>query len=157
MENLKLLRTSKKLTQEEASKYLQVSLRSYKTYENDEKYKNTLKYNYFLEKLNNYNYLDEEHGLLTIDEIKSITSEIFKKYDVNFCYLFGSYSKNKQNEKSDVDLLIDSSITGLDFYGLVEELRISLKKKVDLLKINQLNDNEELLRNILKEGIKIYG
>ena len=58
---------------------------------------------------------------------------------------------------SDIDLLIDSDITGLDFFGLVEELRQTLHKKIDLLRINQLENNQELLREIMKDGIKIYG
>jgi predicted nucleotidyltransferase len=109
------------------------------------------------EKLMKYNVIDEENGILSIDDIKSITANVLNKYNVNFCYLFGSYAKNKATETSDIDLLIDIDITGLDFFGLVEELRIELCKKIDLLKINQLLNNEELLKEILKSGIKIYG
>ena len=65
--------------------------------------------------------------------------------------------KIKQPLKSDIDLLIDTEVTGLDFFGLIEELRQSLHKKIDLLKINQLDNNQELLKEILKDGIKIYG
>ena len=154
---LKEIRLSKKITQSEAASILSVSLRSYKEYENNEEKKNTLKYLYLCEKLSSYNVLDEEHGLLTIYDIKARVKEVFDKYNVNFCYLFGSYAKGKANPKSDVDLLIDAEITGLNFYGLVEELREVLCKKVDLLKINQLENNQELLKEILKDGIKIYG
>lgn len=58
---------------------------------------------------------------------------------------------------SDVDLLISANITGLKFYGLVEEIRTSLHKKVDVLDVNQLKDNIELLNEILKDGVKICG
>ena len=75
--------------------------------------------------------------------------------DVNFCYLFGSYAKAKPT--SDVDLLISANVKGLKFYGLVEEIRLKLNKKVDVLDINQLNNNIELTEEILKDGIKIYG
>lgn len=109
------------------------------------------------EKLSSYNTIDEEHGLLTILEIKEIVKVIFDKYDINFCYLFGSYAKNNANFKSDVDLLIDSKITGLDYYGLIEDLRKSLHKKVCLLNIDQLENNKELIKEVLKDGIKIYG
>ena len=53
--------------------------------------------------------------------------------------------------------MIAYDITWLKYYGLVEELRESLKKKVDALDIEQLRNNYELLKEILKDGIKIYG
>lgn len=155
--SLKEIRNKKMMTQKEASELLGVSLRSYKSYENDETKKDTIKYGYFCDKISQYNRVDEEHGVLSLYIIKSVISDILKKYDVNFCYLFGSYAKNKAKETSDVDLLIDSKITGLDFFGLIEELRTSLCKKIDLLKVNQLVNNQELLTEILKDGIKIYG
>ena len=154
---LKEIRLNKKITQVEAANILSVSLRSYKEYENNPAKIHTLKYSYMCEKLNAYNLLDEEHGLLTIAEIKDRVKRVFDKYNVNFCYLFGSYAKQNANPKSDVDLLIDTEVTGLDFYGLVEELRDILCKKIDLLKVNQLENNPELLKEILKDGIKIYG
>ena len=82
---------------------------------------------------------------------------MFEKYEIEFCYLFGSYAKSKAKPSSDVDLLISSNVKGLRFYGLVEEIRIALHKKVDVLDLNQLNGNLELTREILRDGIKIYG
>ena len=58
---------------------------------------------------------------------------------------------------SDVDLLISANLKGLKFYGLVEEIRTTLHKKVDVLDVNQLKDNIELMNEILKDGVKIYG
>ena len=78
-------------------------------------------------------------------------------YDVEYCYLFGSYAKGKATEESDVDLLVSTSVTGMRFYEIVEALREGLKKKVDLLNVEQLKDNLELLNEILKDGIKVYG
>ena len=43
------------------------------------------------------------------------------------------------------------------FYELVEVLRESLKKKVDLLDETQLDNNSVLVKEILRDGIKIYG
>lgn len=154
---LKELRTSNNLTQSEASMILNISLRSYKEYENNISKQDTLKYEYLKQKLEEYLRVDEEHGYLSIEEIKTKAKEVLDKYDVNFCYLFGSYAKGCPKETSDVDLLIDTKITGLDFFGLIEEIREILKKKVDLLKVNQLYNNSELLVEILKDGIKIYG
>ena len=43
------------------------------------------------------------------------------------------------------------------FYDLVESIREGLKKKVDVLKSEQLNGNPDLMNEILKDGVKIYG
>lgn len=154
---LKDLRIEKKLNQQQVADLVGISLRSYKSYENDEKKIGTIKYNYIIEKLTEINPIDEEHGIIEIEDIQKKCAIIFAKYDVKFCYLFGSYAKGGAKPKSDVDLLISTNVTGLKFYGLVEEIRTTLHKKVDILNIDQLKDNLELTQEILKDGIKIYG
>lgn len=154
---LKELRLSKELTQNQVADLVGISLRSYKEYENDINKVNTLKYNYIYNELSKFDLIDEEHGILKLDSIKKIVSNVLKDYDVDYCYLFGSYSKNKANELSDVDLLVSTNITGMAFFGLAEKLRESLRKKVDLLNIEQLVNNQVLLNEILRDGIKIYG
>ena len=157
MNNLKELRKEKKLTQQQVADLVGISLRSYKSYENDEDKAGTLKYNYIMEKLSEINPVDEEHGIIDVAYIEEKCAKVFEKYDVNFCYLFGSYAKETAKPTSDVDLLISTNIQGLKFYGLVEDLRNALKKKVDVLDMNQLKDNMLLTQEILKDGIKIYG
>lgn len=154
---LKQLRTGKGLTQSECAKFLGIPVRTYVRYENDEGKSDTIKYRFMVEKLNEYGIVDEEHGILTMEQIKEVCTRVFSGYEVEFCYLFGSYAKGKAKETSDVDLLISAKVTGIKFFGLVEELREQLKKKVDLLDILQLNNNQALLQEILKDGIKIYG
>ena len=157
MSDLKSTRVSKQLTQREAAKELGVSLRSYISYENDPDKQNTIKYNYLLNELEQRFRIDEEHGVLSIDNIIDVCFPILERYNTNYCYLFGSYAKGTATEKSDVDLLISTEISGLKFYSLAEELREKLKKNIDILDIKQLNNNEALLDEILKYGIKIYG
>ena len=156
MGELKEIRNEKKLTQQQVADLVGVSLRSYISYENDERKAGTLKYNYILDKLLEINPIDEEHGIIEIDDIKRKCKEVFDKYDVSFCYLFGSYAKTKATPTSDVDLLISANVKGLKYYGLVEEIRTVLHKKVDVLDIDQLKDNFELTQEILRDGIKIY-
>ena len=154
--NLKELRISKSLTQMQASMLAGISLRSYKEYENNKNKSDSIKYKYIYNELLKYGYIDEEHGILELDTIIKKAELIFSKYDVEYCYLFGSYAKNNPNESSEVDLLISTQITGMAFFGLAEELRESLKKRIDLLNLDQLKNNPELLNEILKDGIKIY-
>ena len=156
MSDLKQTRISKGLTQEAASAILGVSLRSYKSYENDESKSGSMKYNYMLDILSRHVALDEDHGILTLEEIKRIAYNVFQGYPVKYCILFGSYAKGKATDQSDVDLLISGEVTGLKFFGLVEALRQELHKRVDLLDLKQLNNNPELIDEILKDGIRIY-
>ena len=144
-------------TQKEAANFLNISLRSYKSYETEKEKQKSFKYEYFVEKLKKNAYIDEEHGIVTLNNIKETANKVFKEYNIEYCYLFGSYAKNKQKETSDVDLLISGNVPGIKFYGLTEKLREGLHKKVDLLDLNQLTNNKELLNEILRDGIKIYG
>ena len=153
---LKQLRKEKALSQVACAKYLNIPTRTYKRYEADESKINPLKYESIFNRLSAFGVIDEEHGTLTIAQIQKICGEIFPTYAVEYCYLFGSYAKGKETEKSDVDLLVSLPVNGLKFYELLELLRQKLKKKVDLLDVAQLNNNPALVQEILKDGIKIY-
>ncbi len=154
---LKELRKNKKLTQADCAKYLGIPLRTYQNYETDPLKSTSMKYVFMMQKLEKYGFVDETHGILSTEQIKDICSEILKEYDVDYCYLFGSYAKGKASELSDVDLLISTPISGIKFYDLVESLREGLQKKVDVLNQGQISSNPELINEILKYGVRIYG
>ena len=154
---LKAIRKEKGLTQQKAAEIIGVSRRTYIIYENREKDLSEKKYNYMCEVLVKYGYIDENHGRLTIDSIKKSCKAILDEYNVKFCYLFGSYAKGLATEDSDVDLLISVEADGLKYFELIETLRESLKKKVDLLDVSQLTNNQKLIEEILNYGVKIYG
>jgi hypothetical protein len=154
---LKELRKLKGLTQKDCAQFLSIPLRTYTRYEADDSKQNAIKYQYMLQKLNEYGYVDEEHGILSLEDIKNICNEVFAEYEVRYAYLFGSYAKGKATEKSDVDLLVElTGKNGLKFFEMVEVLREKLKKKVDLLDAGQLENNSMLAQEILRDGIKIY-
>ncbi len=72
--------------------------------------------------------------------------------NVLFGYLFGSYARGEQTEKSDVDIAVYLSDTSLDErLNLHYLLELSLKKNVDLLLLNDIK-NIYLLESVLKEG-----
>ena len=157
--NLKEIRISYNLSQIEAASMVGVPIRTYRRYEIDDNYGNALKRQMFINIINANCEITETKGLLTIEQIKNTVSEIFGsefKGQIDFCYLFGSYAKGEAKESSDVDLYICSSLTGLQFVGLIEKLRQALHKKVDLLRSSELSNNIELVNEILKDGIKIY-
>lgn len=154
---LKSLRKEKKLTQAKCAEYLGIPLRTYQNYENDRSKSSSIKYAFMLQKLEKYGFTDESHGVLRIEQIREICTRVFEGLDIEYCYLFGSYAKGTANNSSDVDLLVKTNISGLKFYDLVEILREELNKKVDLLNFEQLKNNPDLINEILKDGIKIYG
>ena len=151
------LRKQKGLTQVECAKYLEIPIRTYQNYETDETKASSMKYAFMMQKLEQYGFVDETHGLLTIQQITDACNDAFANLDIEYCYLFGSYAKGKATESSDVDLLISTSVSGMRFFDLVESLREKMKKKVDVLNREQLNNNPELTNEILKDGVKIYG
>jgi len=154
---LKKLRQEKGLTQEQVAQLLGVTRRTYLKYENDQSSLSEIKYKFIYQTLEQYGVIDEERGILTIEQIKNACFEIFKDYDVEYCYLFGSYAKGNANPKSDIDLLISVNASGLQFFEIVEKLREKLKKKIDLLDAKELEKNILLVEEILKDGVKIYG
>lgn len=156
METIKTLRIKKQLTQVEASKITNIPLRTFKLYENDESKVGNIKYNYIMEELSRYGRIDEEHGILSREQIEEICKEVLNEYDVEYAILFGSYAKENAGEKSDVDLLISTSASGLKFYEIVEKLRSGLGKRVDLLGLDQLYNNQELINEVLRYGVRIY-
>lgn len=153
---LKEIRKCNSLSQAQAAELLGISRRSYVSYENDESKRNTSKYLNLCERLAQHALIDEEHGLQTLERIKEVCKRVFDKIHVDYCYLFGSYAKGKATETSDVDLLISTSVTGLSYFGLVETLRESLGKKVDLIPLADLSDLT-LIHEVLQDGVKIYG
>ncbi|MBE7014872.1 MAG: helix-turn-helix domain-containing protein [Ruminococcaceae bacterium] len=154
---LRELRKQKKMTQVECARYLGIPIRTYQNYETDVSKSNSMKYAFMMQKLREYGIVDEMHGILSIQQITDICKEVFSEFDIEYCYLFGSYAKGKANEESDIDLLISTPITGMRFYDLVEALRDGLKKRVDVLSSEQLKENIDLTNEILKDGVKIYG
>lgn len=93
----------------------------------------------------------------SIDDIKIALNPIFNAYNVEKAVLFGSYVKGLANQKSDVDLLIDSKLKGLRFIGLVEDIRLALDKEVDVFDVSHIVPNSRISSEIAKDGVTIYG
>ena len=66
----------------------------------------------------------------------NIIQNFFSKQPVLKAYLFGSYSKDLENDSSDIDLLVEldySQPIGLEFIQMQLDLQELLSKKVDLV------------------------
>ena len=148
-----------KLTQLDAAKIVGVPVRTYLRYELDENYGDDFKRKTFVSLLNDKCEITEEKGILTIEEIKIKLTTLFEteyKDKVSLCILFGSYAKGKAKGNSDVDLYVSTSLTGMHFVGLIESIRETLRKKIDLIRDSELENNIVLIKEILKDEIKIY-
>ncbi len=79
-------------------------------------------------------------------------SGLFSLYHVSRVGLFGSYLHNTQNDKSDIDLLIDfkEPVDLFSYVNLAEKLSISLKTRVDLVTIKGLKPalRDRILREV---------
>ena len=154
------VRTQYGLSQLKAAAILNVPVRTYIRYEQDDSYGSDLKRGMMIKTLEDQCEITESKGLLSIDQIKKSLNDLFEKEypnQIEFCYLFGSYAKGYAKESSDVDLCVATSLTGLRFVGLSESIRSVLHKKIDLVRFSNLNNNIELINEIMKDGIKVYG
>lgn len=152
---LKELRKKKKLSQKAASELIGIPYRTYCRYEEESKYVDSYKYKKIYQDLFNATKVDEEHGILSLEDIKELLIPLLNKSNINYCYLFGSYARGTAKETSDVDLLVDTDINGIDFFMLVERIRTTLGKKVDLLRLSDIQERNPIALEILKEGIRI--
>ena len=154
------IRNKYQISQALAASSVGVPLRTYIRYENNNDYGNSLKRESMIQKLMNKYEITEDNGMLSIETIKNELTFLFDseyKGKIEFCYLFGSYAKGYAKDNSDVDLCVSTSLTGLRFAGLSEAIRTVLHKRIDLIRFNNLENNLELVSEIMKDGIKIYG
>ena len=104
--------------------------------------------------------------LYTIEQIQSIVEPIAKKYNLKAVYLFGSYARGTANEHSDVDLLIDTTGSGLDTFfklgAVYTDFADALDKEVDLITVSSLEQpaqrpSDVLFRDaVMRERRNVY-
>ena len=95
-------------------------------------------------------------SIYDLPEIKRRLEPIFTENGVKTAILFGSYAQGQATENSDVDILVDSGLRGLDFVGLVEYIREALQKEVDVLDVQYLKPNSPVGQEAVSTGVLIY-
>ena len=94
--------------------------------------------------------------IYTIDRLKTELRPIFQRNKVRKATLFGSYSKGEATEHSDVDLLVDSGLRGLAFFGLMDDICETLHVDVDLIDTYDLIPDSPVDHEIKKTGVVLY-
>jgi len=93
--------------------------------------------------------------MTTIDienKLKELKPVLFQKYSVDKIGYFGSYSRNEQTSKSDIDILVSfKKPIGWSFFDLQEFLEHELQLKVDLLSEKAV---KEKLRQIILNSVR---
>ena len=94
--------------------------------------------------------------MYTIDRLRSVLAPVFEKNKVRKAILFGSYSQGQETAHSDVDLLVDSGLRGLAFFGLMDDVCNALDCRVDLIDICDIIPDSRVDREIRNTGVVIY-
>ena len=82
--------------------------------------------------------------MMNNNEITKVIHETFARYDIDACYIFGSFLTNRFTEESDIDVAILGSIELEDrlyIEGILEE---KLGRAIDLVNIEELPKNMQL-------------
>lgn len=95
-------------------------------------------------------------SVYSVSQIKNKLNPVFRRNNVRKAVLFGSYSKGLATSDSDVDILVDSGLPGLSFFGLLEDVCQSLDCPVDLIDTEDVVPGSDIEREIERTGTVIY-
>ncbi|MBQ8510798.1 MAG: nucleotidyltransferase domain-containing protein [Clostridia bacterium] len=95
-------------------------------------------------------------AVLTPEMVAEILRPVFEQYHVRKAILFGSVAKGTNHENSDVDLLVDSGLKGLQFCGLAGDVEDSLGFDVDIFDIAHIIPDSRIDKEIAATGVCIY-
>ncbi len=73
-------------------------MRTYQNYETDAAKRTSIKYLYMLEKLEQYGFVDEDHGILSIQKIKDVCTDVFADYDIEYVIFLALMRKEKRQK-----------------------------------------------------------
>lgn len=152
---IKETRAEYNLTQQELSDLTSIPKRTIENWESEKRQPSP-----WVEKLvdsyikqfpkNKNGIITDRLGIYEVDQIKELFLPLTFKYDINKVILYGSYAKGKADPLSDIDLAINGDVSGLSFFGLLEEVNQLFVKDVDLLHMKEVEKDSDLMKDILK-------
>lgn len=152
---IKETRVEYNITQKEMSELLEIPLRTIENWESGKRKPSSWVEKLIINNLKTYPHNEQgiitaKKGFYTSKQIRELLLPLTFEYDINKIILFGSYSKGLEDEGSDIDLVIDGPIKGLDFFGLLEEVANLFVKQVDLILLSQIEINSDTYKEIMK-------
>lgn len=156
---LKQIRNNIGLTQKEVSIYLGIPLRTIQNWEEGKRVPNEFMLEAAVEKLlekNQSQTFSKEEGVYSFSLLKKKVAELATKYNISKVVLFGSYAKGLAKPTSDIDLVITTDITGLEFFGLLDDFVNTLNKDIDLIREKDIIEGSKVDEEIKKTGVIIY-
>jgi predicted nucleotidyltransferase len=94
--------------------------------------------------------------IYSISQIAEKLTPVFRRYDIKRAVLFGSYGKGTATQNSDIDLLVESGLRGLQFVGFREEIQTAVQKNVDVFDCHHVNKKSDIDKEIQNTGTVIY-
>ena len=95
--------------------------------------------------------------VFTTEYIAAMVKPLADKYRVKEIYIVGSYAMGEADENSDLDFLVfgGEMFKRTMIFALAEELRDTLKKKVDVFEISEVNPDSNFYKTIMKEKVLV--
>ena len=143
---LKEIRAEYGVSQQRAAAAAGMPLRTYIRYEMNENYGDPLKRRMMIELIKEKCQINETQGVIPVKTIIEKTASIINEYfpkSVESCYLFGSYAKGYA-------LPVDEEMKELE-----RKLNETLHKNISLMSIEEAAGKVDLLKEVLKIGIRI--
>ena len=101
--------------------------------------------------------MDTNKKVMTLKDITYIVKPLADKYKIEKVYLFGSYAREEATIDSDIDLLVygGDNFKLTMIFAFAEELRRALNKDVDVFEINEVNQESDFYKRIMKEKVLV--
>ena len=98
-----------------------------------------------------------------INKVKNIFNNLTKRHSIKEVYIFGSYSKGNMSEYSDIDIaVVLDKIRGGSPFNEAFEIFHEVQKQNSLFEVvcftetEFFNEEQDVIKHIKKDGIKIY-
>ncbi|UCH92225.1 MAG: nucleotidyltransferase domain-containing protein [Candidatus Aminicenantes bacterium] len=107
---------------------------------------------YLREKEKNRQQKHQEEFQQTAKKLKEL-GHIWKKYNINKVYLYGSLAQGKIHNQSDIDIAVEGNISYQQLLSLFTEVDRHFSREIDIRILEELPFREA----IREKGVMVYG